>query len=159
MLTTFLQRATLLCSLSAGLAQQESAPEIKEFYRLARQCKEDCTEPFHYLRRLPSPQRLAVARSVVKDPDARLAYVACGFLIRDSREDEAVPYLAAMIADGRNETQLKDRMGYDWVHSDDDTLAARLIAKIRAYLKAHATSYKGEDRRRVDQFLKIPNRP
>src|SRR5687768_17378768 len=116
---------------SLNIPPQEAAPEIKEFYRLARQCKEDCTAPFHYLRRLPSPQRLAVARSVAKDPDARLAYVACGFLIRDSREDEAVPYLAAMIADGRNETQLKDRMGYDWVHSDDDTLAARLIAKIR----------------------------
>lgn len=64
-----------------------------------------------------------------------------------------MPALAAILASGRDQTQLNGRFGYDWLHSNDDTLFLRLIIRINRYLLANLSRYTNEERRRVEGLL------
>jgi hypothetical protein len=112
-----------------------------------------CVEARDYIRGLPIKQRLSVARAIVNDPDARIGYLGANILITHGYVRDAVPALAAIIASGRVETQLNGRLGYEWVHSDDDTLFLRLMIRINRYLLANLSKYTGEERRRVEDIL------
>ena len=75
-----------------------------------------------------------------------------------------MPGLAAIIASGRNDTQLHGRMGYDWVHSDDEALFLRMAIMINRYLLANLARYGGDQRARVEAtlmggFLEKPSQP
>src|SRR5262249_41964305 len=106
-----------------------------------------------YLRGLSVKQQVQVARAVLSDADARIAYVGSSVLIEHGRGQEAVPALAAIIADGRDESQLKGRFGYDWIHGDDQTLFLRMAISINRYLLGRYESYQGEERTRVERVL------
>jgi len=61
--------------------------------------------------------------------------------------------LAAIIASGRDEMQLKGRIGYDWLHSDDELLFLRMLISLSNYFLAHLDKYRSEERSRVEHFL------
>ncbi|HSB11622.1 MAG TPA: hypothetical protein VLM38_19190 [Blastocatellia bacterium] len=128
----------------------------REFLRLARSelaTSKSCVEAKEYLRGLPLKQRLSVARAVVNDPDANIGYLGANILIEHGYARDAVPALAAILASGRDQTQLSGRFGYDWLHGDDDTLFLRLVIRINRYLLANLSKYTGEERRRVEGLL------
>ena len=50
-------------------------------------------------------------------------------------------------------SQLDGRMGYEWIHSDDETLFLRMMIKINRYLLSNLDKYKGEERVRVERIL------
>ena len=64
-----------------------------------------------------------------------------------------------MIVSGRAQTQLNGRMGYDWAHDDDDTLAMRMMLRISRHLVAHLDGYDADERRNAQMFLVGPRAP
>lgn len=140
----------------AAPQQTDTARQVKEFLRLARSelaTSKSCVEAGEYLRGLSLKQRLSVARATVNDPDANIGYLGANILIANGYARDAVAALAAILASGRDQTQLNGRFGYDWVHSDDDTLVLRLLIMIHRYLLANLSKYAGEERRRVEDLL------
>jgi hypothetical protein len=156
--TTVLAVATLLLFGAEDLFAMQSGPSSQavEFLRLARAdlaSSDECASATNYLRGLPVKQQLEVARAVLSDADARIAYVGANVLIEHGRRQEAVPALAAIIASGRDDTQLKGRLGYAWVHGDDQTLFLRMAISINRYLLNRYDSFRGEERTRVEKVL------
>lgn len=140
----------------AAPRQADTAQRVREFLRLARSelaTRNTCVEAKEYLRRLPPKQRLSVARVISNDPDANIAYLGANMLIAHGYPRDAVPSLAAILASGRDQTQLNGRFGYDWLHGNDDTRFLRLTIMINRYLLAHLSKYIGEERRRVERLL------
>jgi hypothetical protein len=136
--------------------QTGTSQQVKEFLRLARPevaSGDGCVEAKKYIRGLPLKQRLSVARAIVNDPDANIGYLGANILIAHGYAPDAVPALAAILASGRDQTQLNGRFGYDWLHGDDNTLFPRLIIRINRYLLANLSKYTGEERRRVEDLL------
>ena len=136
--------------------QTDEQRHVKEFLRLARSelaTSKTCVEASEYLRRLSFKQRLSVARATVNDRDANIGYLVANILIAHGYARDAVPALAGILVSGRAQTQLNGRFGYDWVHSDDDTLVLRLLIMIHRYLLANLSKYAGEERRRVEDLL------
>jgi hypothetical protein len=105
-----------------------------------------------YLRSLPASERLALARTLVWDRDARMAYFAANVLIEDGEIDDASRALAQMIVDGRALAELNGRLGYDWAHSDDPTLYPRMITAISRQLRLRFAAYDADERRRAEEF-------
>jgi hypothetical protein len=129
---------------------------VREFLRLARSelaISNTCEEAKRYLRKLPLKHRLEVARAIGNDPDANIAYLGANILIAHGQARDAVPSLAAILASGRDQTQLKGRFGYDWLHGIDDTRFLRLIIMINRYLLANLNKYTGEELSRVERLL------
>ena len=140
----------------AAPKQPGTARHVREFLRLARSelaTSKSCVEAKEYLRGLPLKQRLSVARATVNDPDANIGYLVANILIAHGHARDAVPGLAGILASGRAQTQLNGRFGYDWVHSDDETLVLRLLIMIHRYLLANLSKYAGEERMRVEDLL------
>ena len=75
------------------------------------------------------------------------------FLPEFGHTRDAVPALAAILASGRDQTQLNGRFGYDWIHLGDDTVFRRLIIRINRFLLANLSKYAGEERKRVERLL------
>ncbi len=146
--------------------QEETKPtrkhterHLQRFHALLKQEANDKTpavSAYEYLRDLPPITRLALARILANDPDARIGYAGSQILIAQGHIDEATPALAAMIVSGRAQTQLSGRMGYDWVHSDDDTLATRMMLTISKRLLARLDDYDADERRNAQVFLVGP---
>jgi len=111
-------------------------------------------ERWHTLRRLPAPRGNALARALLDDSDPGVAYVAAGWLARQGYLDEAVPVYARIYVRGENETALHGRMGYDWIHDDDDTLAERILEALSQHLRGHLNDYSTPERRRAEVFLR-----
>ena len=109
---------------------------------------------WHALRRLPTPRGNALARALLDDPDPSIAYIAAGWLARQGSLDEAVPVYARILVRGENETALHGRMGYDWIHDDDDTLAERILEELSQHLRGHLNDYSAPERRRAEIFLR-----
>jgi hypothetical protein len=107
-------------------------------------------------RRLPAARRHSLARSLLDDADPAVAYVAAGSLARDGDLDQAVPVFARILVRGQDETALRGRMGYDWIHDDDDTLAERITHALAEHLRAHLDEYSAGERRRAELFLIAP---
>jgi hypothetical protein len=140
----------------AAPPQRHNARQVREFLQLARSelaTSNTCAESFEYLRGLPLKQRLSIARAIVNDREARIGYLGANILIAHGYARDAVPALAAILASGRDQTQLNGRFGYDWLHADDDTLFPRLIIRINRYLLANLSKYTGEELRRVQGVL------
>jgi len=136
--------------------QANPTPETIEFLRIARgelAAGGELKEATTYLRSLALTQRLRTARAALYDDDARIGYLSANTLIEHGRAQQAVPGLAAIIASGRNDTQLHGRMGYDWVHSDDEALFLRMAIMINRYLLANLARYGGDQRARVEATL------
>ena len=93
--------------------------------------------------------RLSLARSMALDSDGRIAYRGASLLVRAGHEDEAIPLLLVMIADGRASSQV----GYDWSRGCSELLAPRMMIKLTRSLLARLETYEGDERRRVEQFL------
>jgi hypothetical protein len=104
-------------------------------------------------RRLPPARRHSLARSLLDDVDPAVAYVAAGSLARDGDLDQAIPVFARILVRGQDETALRGRMGYDWIHDDDDGLAERITRALAEHLRAHLESYSTAERRRAELFL------
>lgn len=134
----------------------------QKFYALLEQemnTETSADSAFEYLRGLSPNARLALARILSDDPDALIGYTGCQILIARGHIDEVVPSLAAMIVSGRAQTQLNGRMGYDWVHSDDDTLATRMMLRISRHLLEQLDEYDADERRNAQMFLVGPRAP
>lgn len=134
----------------------QMTPQTQEFYRIARRelaVGKGCADAVEYVRGLPPEQQLEVARVIVNDPDAQIGYAGANLLIERGRAEESAPALAAIIASGRDETQLNGRIGYEWVHSEDQTLFLRMAILINRYLLANLEKYQGQERVRVERVL------
>lgn len=108
---------------------------------------------WHALRHLPTPRSEALARELLNDPDPGVAYVAAGWLAHQGNLDEAVPVYARILVRGENETALHGRMGYDWIHDDDETLAERILEALGRHLSEHLDDYSAPERSRAEVFL------
>ena len=107
-----------------------------------------------FFRRLPAPRRESLARSLLDDEDPLVAYIAAGSLARDGYVDEAAPVFARILVRGEGETALEGRMGYDWIHDDDATLADRILHAMRQHLRSHLNDYSPRERDRAESFLR-----
>ena len=152
--------ASLFVFVGAGepssAMQANPTPEAAEFLRIARKelaAGSELSEATTYLRSLPLPKKLPVASTSLNDDDARIGYLSANILIEQGKAQQAVPGLSAIISTGRNETQLHGRMGYDWVHSDDESLFLRMTILINKYLLANLARYRGDQRARVEATL------
>ncbi len=138
-----LAQAVALCLAAAGACKAGHKPKTEDhFYQLARAelaAGESCPRTREYLDTLSPAERLDLARAIVRDRDTRVSYLGVDILIRQGSEDEAVPVLAARVADGHFEA-LEGRLAYEWVHdnpSKEDPTFARLILKISRHLLTH----------------------
>ena len=140
---------------------RETRPVARFYAILQREPGEDgaLRRAMEYLEGLPRADRAEVARVIAADPNARVGYAGTYVLIEEGYIDEAVPPLAAMIVSGRDRTHLNGRMGYDWLHHDDDTVFPRMMIKISRYLLSHLEEYGAEDRRRVEEWLVGEKKP
>jgi HEAT repeat protein len=108
---------------------------------------------FGFVRRLPEARGLQVARAMMEDPDTVIAYTGCGFLIRAGFEEETVPVLARIVATGGHDSELGGRIGWDWLHGGDSELMARMMVRIRGYLRANLDGFSPDERTRIRGFL------
>jgi hypothetical protein len=111
-------------------------------------------EPFYqFMSSLDHESRVQLARKLLKESDGRIVYFASNILIQEGHMDEAIPSLADLITSGRDETDLKGRFAYDWVHSSDKYLAARIIIKICRYFVRNWTHYTDGERSLAYRFM------
>jgi len=111
-------------------------------------------ERWDLFRRLPARRRESLARSLLDDDDPLVAYIAAGSMAREGYLDEAVPVFARILVRGEAETALEGRMGYDWIHDDDATLADRILRALGLYLRSHLNDYSPSERARAESFLR-----
>jgi hypothetical protein len=113
-------------------------------------------ERWDLFRRLPPERRHRLARSLLDDDDPAVAYLAASSLAGEGHLDLAVPVFARILVRGEDETALNGRMGYDWIHSDDDGLAERIMDALARHLRAHLDDYTPSERARAERLLGIP---
>jgi hypothetical protein len=147
------KRELKLPETSDSARSQLDAPEAAD-RDLANFRSASPDERWHALRRLPAPRGNALARALLDDSDPGVAYVAAGWLARQGYLEEAVPVYARIFVRGENETSLHGRMGYDWIHDDDDTLAQRILEALSQHLRKHLDDYSATERRRAEVFLR-----
>ena len=146
----------IFSSQVAGQSPVEKSRDSSEFLRIARSeisSRLDCPEAFRYLKSLPDARQLDVARAIIKDTDGRIAYLGANLLVERGFLTEAVPVLARLIATGAVERDMAGRIGYEWIHGEDETLFLRMSILINRYLLAHLQQYRGPDRVRVERVL------
>lgn len=114
-----------------------------------RSADEYSRRAWEYLYDLALEDRLSVAYSIASDLDGRIAYRGASLLVEAGYEDDAIPLLMAMIADGRAPSQV----GYDWGRGSSELLRPRMMIKLARSLLSELEDYQGEDRLRVEQFL------
>jgi hypothetical protein len=147
------KREPELAEASESVRPQLDAPEATD-RDLANFRSASPDERWQAFRRLPAPRGNALARALLDDSDPGAAYVAAGWLARQGNLDEAVPVYARILVRGENETALHGRMGYDWIHDDDDTLAQRILEALSRHLREHLSDYSATERRRAEVFLR-----
>ncbi len=106
-----------------------------------------------FLGKLPPADREALARKLLGDLDARVAYLAASPLIGTKFEPEAVAALTRLIANGQSETVLKGRIGYDWLHAGDTGATDRILTGISQHILTHLDEYRDKERERVGRYL------
>ena len=142
-----------LAETSESARPSPDAPETAD-RDLANFRRASLEERWHALRRLPAPRGNALARALLDDPDPGVTYVAAGWLARQGYLEEAVPVYARIYVRGENESALHGRMGYDWIHADDETLAQRILEALGQHLREHLDDYSATERRRAEIFLR-----
>ncbi len=132
-------------------AERYAAADRAEYLRLRE--GDDAQPLYRFLRQLPEARAVPVARLMLRDPDAMIAYGGSAVLIRAGLEAETVPVLADMVASGTLEGELGGRMGWDWLHNADGALFQRMTGRIRDYLAANIGRYPEEQQARVRRYL------
>lgn len=108
---------------------------------------------FEYAWQLPKERQISLAQHLLKDENGLTVYRGSQLLIKNGKESDSFPALALLIAEGKDKTHLNGRMGYDWVHSDDETLATRMVIGILIYLNENYMSYKADEKERILTFF------
>ena len=121
---------------------------LEKFYALDRE------DGLDLIRSLPDDKMLDVAHRLLNDEDTILSYICAGILFRNGFEEEAIPVIAAIILSGEDKSSLNNRLGYDWVHSDDESLAARIIIRILEYINHHYKDLQPDEKKRAKEFFK-----
>ncbi|MHC4269686.1 MAG: hypothetical protein ACYSWS_02595 [Planctomycetota bacterium] len=120
---------------------------IEKFYALERE------DGLDLIRSLPVDKRVDVAHRLLNDEDTLLSYISAGILFRNGFEEEAVRVIAAIILTGKDKSHLNNRLGYDWVHSDDESLAVRIVVRILEYIKHHFKDLQPDEKKRATEFF------
>ena len=120
---------------------------LEKFYALDRE------DGLDLIRSLPRDKMVDVARRLLNDEDTLLSYICAGILFRNGFEEEAIPVIAAIILSGKDKSSLNNRLGYDWVHSDDENLAARIIIRILEYINHHYNDLQPNEKKRAKEFF------
>ena len=144
------------CSHALGQGQIDKSRDVSEFLRLARSeilAGHECLEAFRYLKSLPGGRQLDLARVIIEDTDGRIAYIGANLLVERGYLDEAVPVIARLVATGAADRDLGGRIGYEWIHGEDETLFLRMSILMNRYLLSHLQQYHDQDRGRVERVL------
>ncbi len=120
---------------------------LEKLYALERE------DGLDLIRSLPDDKRVAVAHRLLNDKDPLLSYISAGILFTNGFEEEAIPVIAAIILSGKDKSGLNNRLGYDWVHSDDESLAARIIVRILEYINHHYKDLQPNEKKRAEEFF------
>ena len=149
---------TIACAASKPPKQNTASVEdnLKKFlslYNNEQETKTDDPQAKPFLSNLDQESRVKISRKLLKESDGRIVYIGVNLLIRDGCIDEAIPALANIITSGRDETDLKGRFAYGWVHSSDEFLAARIISMICRYFIRNWTNYTDDERTRAYRLM------
>jgi hypothetical protein len=143
---------TKACAASKPTKQNKASIEdnLKEFVELFYKEGGD-TEPF--LSSLDKESRLQLARRMLKESDGKIVYVGANILILNGQADEATPALANLITSGRADTDLKGRLGYDWVHNPDAYPWSTIYTGIARYMIKNWQNYTDSERLWAYRYL------
>ncbi len=105
------------------------------------------------IRSLPNDKMVDVAHRLLNDKDTLLSYISAGILFRNGFEEEAIPFIAAIIRSGKDKSHQNNRLGYDWARSDDESLAVRIVARVLEYIKYHFKDLQHDEKKRAIEFF------
>jgi hypothetical protein len=125
---------------------EESLKEFLSFYYKERDTSTPELKTKEFLLSLDQESRLQIARNLIKESDGRAVYYGANILIHEGYMKEAIPALASLITSGRDKTDLKGRLGYEWVHNPDEFLAARIMNRICRYFIRNWQNYTDGER-------------
>lgn len=137
---------------SYSQVQIKVKPKIMQNFRKKYDNGEDYTQ---YLYELPKKDSLAMAQILQNDPDGLIAYAAANLFIRNNKKEEAVSIIASLIASGRDKTDLKGRMGYDWVHEYGQEFTDKFYHQSLTYLLKNLGQYKNDEKERVQTAIQL----
>ncbi len=120
---------------------------LEKIYTLERE------EGLDLLRSLPEDKRVDVARRLLDHEDTLLSYISAGILFMNGFEKEAVPVFTAIILSGKDKSHLNNRLGYDWIHNDDESLAVKTVVRILEYIKQHFKDLQVDEKKRATEFF------
>lgn len=146
----------VLFALLTACADTKSAAEYFEILGPTPRAREAYEAAIQYLGSRTPDQRVGIARAMLRDSDSRVIYTGCHVLIGAGFENEAIPAIAAIEADGRAEAA-GILIGYDWAHNadGDDTRAARISIKLMWYHLDRLGTYPPDQSERVKAILGI----
>ncbi len=151
-------RLAWLLAVALVPACKESAAQntnVDKFLQVARpSSKEPNIEGGkRFLQSLPAAEQRVVGRLLLTNSSALVAYAGASVLIERGEEDRAIPTLATFVVNGTNDTLFQGRMGYEWVHDDDEERAARVLLKICGHLLDSWKKQNETERKRAELFL------
>ena len=142
---------TAAVALKAEAGRYQAADRREAERLLARK---DAAALGRLLRRLPVARAVPLARRLMTDDHTLVAYMAIGVLIGAGHRTETLPALADIIASGRAETDLRGRLGYDWLHSGAPERFEGMFKLLADYLKAHQGDYGPEGQARIEPYVR-----
>lgn len=156
------QCSILLLFLIFGCSTPESShitlsnsPETLNDLKVYRSKKEE-VEAFRYAwEELPKERQIQLAYHLLQDTNGLTVYRGTQLLIKNGREEDCFQSLARLIAEGKDKTDLKGRMGWDWVHSDDKKLMGRMMQGILTYMNNNYSSYSINQKKKVLSFFRM----
>jgi hypothetical protein len=127
----------------------ETLNDLKEY----RSKKE--LDAFRYAwEELPKERQVKLAYHLLQDSNGLTVYRGTQLLIKNGKEEDCFHALARLIAEGKDKTDLKGRMGWDWVHSYDDKLMGRMMKGILTYMNDNYSSYSLNQKKNILSFFK-----
>lgn len=103
---------------------------------------------------LPKERQIKLAYHLLNDKNGLTVYRGTQLLIKNGREKDCFPALAGLIAEGKDKTELKGRMGWDWLHSEDETLMPRMMEGILTFMNENYSSYSPDEKKNILYFFK-----
>jgi len=111
-------------------------------------------EPYYqFMWNLDRESRIQLARRLLKESNGKIVYFASNILIQEGHMAEAIPALADILTSGRDESDLRGRFAYDWVHNPDEFYAARIINNIFRYFIRNWTNYTDVEQARAYSYM------
>jgi HEAT repeat protein len=111
-------------------------------FRLLRQTGEK-NRLLGLIEGLPRARRIQLAREVLRDPDAAIALLAAGILIREGREEETVPALANLLLS----LPVSNLSGAIALQESGDI--SRVMTRICAYFRTNSGKYSASEQERI----------